>query len=41
VAEGTPEEVAEMEGSYTGGFLRKALSVESRTRQEDPSLRSG
>jgi excinuclease ABC subunit A len=27
VAEGTPEEVATVEASYTGGFLRKALGT--------------
>lgn len=27
VAEGTPEEVAAVEGSYTGGFLREALAA--------------
>ena len=26
VAEGTPEEVAEVEGSYTGQYLKKALA---------------
>jgi excinuclease ABC subunit A len=31
VAAGTPEEVAEMEGSYTGQFLRKALTTESES----------
>ena len=28
VAEGTPEEVAEVEGSYTGEFLRRILGSE-------------
>jgi excinuclease ABC subunit A len=28
VAAGTPEDVAEVEGSYTGQFLRKALGSE-------------
>ena len=28
VAEGTPEEVAEVEGSYTGEFLKKILTRE-------------
>ncbi len=30
VAAGTPEEVAEVEMSYTGGFLEKALTVNSK-----------
>jgi excinuclease ABC subunit A len=29
VAAGTPEEVAEVGESYTGGFLQKALTVSS------------
>jgi excinuclease ABC subunit A len=29
VAAGTPEEVAEVEASYTGQFLQKALTVNS------------
>jgi excinuclease ABC subunit A len=34
VAEGTPEEVAEVDASYTGGFLRKALGLEAVTSHE-------
>ncbi len=31
VAAGTPEDVAEMDGSHTGHFLRKALGVSAAT----------
>jgi excinuclease ABC subunit A len=37
VAEGTPEEVAAVEASHTGGFLREILSVEGETK---PARRS-
>ena len=30
VAEGTPEEVAKVERSYTGQFLREALGISER-----------
>jgi excinuclease ABC subunit A len=30
VGTGTPEEIAEIEDSYTGQFLRKILSMEAR-----------
>jgi excinuclease ABC subunit A len=39
VAAGTPEDVAAVERSYTGGFLKKALGVESVTLQETGVLR--
>ena len=32
VAKGTPEEVAATPGSFTGGYLRKALNPEGRAR---------
>jgi excinuclease ABC subunit A len=39
VAVGTPEDVAAVERSYTGGFLKKALGVEIVTLQETGVLR--
>jgi excinuclease ABC subunit A len=34
VAQGTPEEVAAVEGSHTGRFLRKALSVDPAGKKD-------
>jgi excinuclease ABC subunit A len=32
VAKGTPEEVAETDGSYTGAYLKKALNNHAKKR---------
>ena len=40
VAEGTPEEVARVEASHTGGFLREILEVEAETKPARRSSRS-
>jgi excinuclease ABC subunit A len=40
VAEGTPEDVARVEASHTGGFLREILEVEAETKPARRSSRS-
>ncbi|MBI5875923.1 MAG: hypothetical protein HZB81_08820, partial [Deltaproteobacteria bacterium] len=39
IAAGTPEEVAEMENSYTGQFLKRVLNKESGVRGKKPEVR--
>jgi excinuclease ABC subunit A len=38
VAAGTPEDVAEVEGSYTGQFLARALGIKGLVNTRDPSV---
>jgi len=37
VAEGTPEEVAKVKGSYTGQYLRKHLVQTTKTKEQSSS----
>jgi len=39
IAIGTPEEVAQAEGSYTGQFLKKVLNKESEVRGQESEVR--